>query len=218
MALTTTTTFDPMCVVAAHEAGHAFSMMMAHLALGYDYASFRRVFIRRDFSSPYIDRNGRQVDDCAGMCEGPDLYAASANLGIIYQQPESGAMPATLARMEWAILTSLAGPFAEAAARGVRSKASMRWKALFDCGSIHDYRTAGAVLQDYKKASGRHRGLPYFEDQTRDLVLEGWPAIEALAQALLTRETLDHDDAYAIVEPFLEPPCDVSFATPAGWF
>jgi hypothetical protein len=218
MALTTTTTFDPMCFVAAHEAGHAFSMMMAHLALGCDYASFHRVLIRRDFSSPYIDRKGRQVDDCAGMCEGPDLYAASANLGIIYQEPESGVMPATLARMEWAILTSLAGPFAEAAARGVRSKASMRWKALFDCGSIHDYRAAGAVLQDYKKASGRRRGLPYFEDQTRDLVLKSWPAIEALAQALLARETLDHDDAYAIVEPFLEPSIDADSGLPASRF
>jgi hypothetical protein len=123
-----------------------------------------------------------------------------------------------LAKMEWSILTSLAGPFAEAAARGVRSKANLRWKALFDCGGMYDYKAAGAILQDYKKASGRRRGLPYFEDQRRDLVLKRWPVIEALAQALLARETLDHDDADAIVERFLEPPCGVSFATPAGRF
>jgi hypothetical protein len=35
------------------------------------------------------------------------------------------------------------------------------------------------------------RGLPYFEDQTRDLILKSLPAIEALARALLARETVN---------------------------
>jgi hypothetical protein len=207
MALTTTTTFDPMCFVAAHEAGHAFLMMKAHLALGRDYASFHRVFIRRDFSFPYIDRKGRQIDDCAGMCEGPDLYAASANLGIAYQQPEPKAKSATLARMHWAIITSLAGPFAEAAARGARSKANMRLTARF-CGGEADFEFAEAVLQDHEKTSKPRRSMLHFEDHTRDLVLEGRPAIDALAKALLIYETLDHDDAYEVVAPFLELPLD----------
>jgi hypothetical protein len=215
MIQTTLANVDPMYLVAVHEAGHAATLILAHRALARYQPSFLRVVIRRECSSPYIDYKNREVDDCFGLCEGPDLYTPGNDVIASYQEPLKSEM---LAKMEWSILTSLAGPFAEAAARGVRSKANMRWKALFDCGGMYDYRAAGAVLQDYKKASGRRRGLPYFEDQTRDLVLKSWPAIEALAQALLARETLDHDDAYAIVEPFLQPPCDVSFATPAGRF
>lgn len=216
MVHTTPTTADPMRFVAAHEAGHALAYIRANLALERNYASFRRVFIRRDFSSPYVDSKNREFD-CAGMCDGSDLYTASANLGIVYQEPEPGAKSATLARMEWAIVISLAGPFAEAAARGARSKANMRLKARF-CGGEADFEFAAAVLQDYEKTSKPPRSMLHFEDRTRDLVLKSWPAIDALAKALLANETLDHDSAYAIVEPFLESHRDADYVPPTSRF
>ena len=219
MVLTMPTTDDPMRFVAAHEAGHAFTLILAHRALERDYASFHRVFIRRDFSSPYIDGKNREVDDCSGMCEGPDLYVPRIGLMVFYQELE--AQPELrlemLAKMEWAILTSLAGPFAEAAARGVHSKARMHLKARF-CGGEADFEAAKAVLLDYERASKRRRSMLDFEERTRELVLKSRPAIDALAQALLVKETLDHDDAYAVVEPFLEPSLDANSGPPTSRF
>lgn len=219
MDLTTPTNVDPMYFVAVHEAGHAVAYILAHRALDRDYSSFHRVFIRRDFSSPYIDDKNRVVDDCSGMCEAPDLYAPGIGLMVFYQEPEArpGLKLEMLAKMEWAILTSLAGPFAEVAARGVHSKANMRLTARF-CGGEADFEVAEAVLVDYKKTSGRRRCIQHFEDRTRDLVLKSRPAIIALAKALLVRETLDYDDAYAVVEPFLEVPHDANCLPPAGRF
>jgi hypothetical protein len=80
----------------------------------------------------------------------------------------------------------------------------MRLVVLFYCGAEVDYRDAEAVVDHYRKASKRRLGIPHFEDRTRDLVMKTWPAIDALASSLLVKETLDHDDAYAIVAPFLE--------------
>ena len=198
------TSVDPMYFVASHESGHAVAYILAHRALERDYPSFKRVFIRRDCSSSYIDHRNREVD-CSGMCEAPDLYTAGIELGRFYLEPKPrpGWQNEVLVKMEWAILTSLAGPFAESASRYVRSKAAMRITALLACGSSDDYGNAEAVLLDYKKASKRRRSIPYFEDRTRDLVLKSWSAIDALAKTLLVEETLNHDDAYAIVEPFL---------------
>jgi hypothetical protein len=53
-----------------------------------------------------------------------------------------------------------------------------------------------------------------FEDRTRDLILKNWLAIDALAKALLIYETLDHDDAYEVVAPFLEPSLDAKSGPP----
>lgn len=200
---------DPMYFVAAHEAGHAVAYITAHRALERDYPSFRRVFIRRDFSSPYIDGRNREVD-CIGMCEAPDLYNVSIGLGLFYQEPEPwpGWKNQILTRMEWAILTSLAGPFAESASRDARSRGGMRHAARWLCGSEDDYRSAEAVLLDFTKVSKLRRRISHFEDRTRDLVLNSWPAIDALAKILLVKESLNYDSAYAVVEPHLEAPRD----------
>jgi hypothetical protein len=82
----------------------------------------------------------------------------------------------------------------------------MHLAAQLFCGSDVDYRDAEAVLDDYKKLSKRGHGIRHFENRTRDLVLKSWPAIDALAKNFLVKETLDHADAYAVVEPFLEAP------------
>ena len=202
-------TVDPMYFVSAHEAGHAVAYIMAHRALERDYPSFRRVFIRREFSSPYIDDRNRKVD-CIGMCEAPDLYNVNIGLGLFYQEPEPcpGWQNQMLRKMEWTILTSLAGPFAESASRDARSGAVMRHTARRLCGGEDDYSCAAAVLLDLTKASKQRHRISHFEDRTRDLVLNSWAAIDALAKTLLINESLDYDSAYAVVEPLLEAPLD----------
>jgi hypothetical protein len=99
-----------------------------------------------------------------------------------------------------AIRIRLAGPFAEAASRDVRTQADMRWHALFHCGSDRDFAFAEAILADYRIARGRNSyRLTRFENQTRTLVLENWRPIEALAMLLLKSEVLDYKTAYQVV-------------------
>jgi hypothetical protein len=186
-----------MRFTAIHEAGHAVAHIRAEEALGLDYPSFHRAFIRRDFSMPYIDDRLRERE-CVGMVEGPDLYHVSIGLKTFSDMPEW--RETILAKMEWAIRLALAGPFAEAASHGVRSKAEMQWYALFNCGASDDYDRAEAVLDDYRIAKGRKNySLARFADQTRTLVLENCRAIEAVALALLDFEDLDYDAVRHIV-------------------
>ena len=186
--------------VAAHEAGHAVAYIRCYETLERDWPSFHRVFIRRDFSTPYVDDRGREID-CAGLCEAPDVYCCAGGIGLSFFE---GAPPEIrkiiLANMEWAVRISLAGPFAEAASRDVRTQADMPWHALFYCGSDEDFSHAEAVLADYRKARGRNSyRLTRFQNQARTLVLENWRPIEALAILLLKSEVLDYETAYQVV-------------------
>jgi hypothetical protein len=67
--------------VAAHEAGHAVAYIRCYEALGRHWPSFDRVFIRRDFSTPYVNDRGHEID-CAGMCEAADLYCFAGGIGL----------------------------------------------------------------------------------------------------------------------------------------
>ena len=186
--------------VAAHEAGHAVAYIRCHQALGRHWQSFDRVLIRRDFSTPYVDDRGREIE-CAGLCEAPDVYCYAGGIGLsVFEQATPDLRKTILAEMEWAIRINLAGPFATAASQDVRTNASMRWHALLYCGSLGDYRSAEAVLADYRVAKGRNSyQLTRFENQARTLVLENWRPIEALALLLLKSEVLDHEIAYQVV-------------------
>src|ERR1700745_1704930 len=105
------------------KAGHAIAYILAYRALGRSYRSFDRGLIRRNFSSLYIDRRNREID-CSGICEGPAIYHPGIGLLTfdLEPEPQPGWKDMILATMKWSILVSLAGPFAEAAYRDVRSK------------------------------------------------------------------------------------------------
>jgi hypothetical protein len=107
--------------------------------------------------------------------------------------------------MEWSMIISIAGPFAEAKAGGARSRRDKHWNALFGCGAKEDYRQAQAVLEDYKQASKRRYGLRHFEDRAWDLVVLQQPAINALASSLSSQLSVDYDEAQEIVVPLLKP-------------
>jgi hypothetical protein len=192
----TATTNDPMYFVAAHEAGHAVASMLAHRDLGRSSAPFRRILIRRDFSSPYTDRKGREIN-CSGLCEGIALHSAGPNPGIPYFE--------ILAEMKWEMIVSFAGPFAEAFSKNFRSRRDKHWNVLLSCGARKDYATAEAVLADYKKVSRRRYGLLHFEELAWDLVIANQPAISALSSKLLKHETLDYKEAHRIAAPLLNP-------------
>jgi hypothetical protein len=206
VVFTTPTSVDPMYFVAAHEAGHAVACILAHRDLERDYPSFDRVFIRRNYSSPYIDRKGREHKVC-GMCEGHALYTASIGLRVfnIEPEPRPGWKREILGTMEWSMIFSFAGPFAEALSRNSRSRSDKRWVALFSCGASQDYRQAEAVLANYKRASKRRYGIRHFEDRAWELVVANQPTISALTSKLLQHETLEYEEVQKIVTPLLGP-------------
>jgi hypothetical protein len=200
----TPTSVDPMYFVSVHEAGHAVANILAHCTLGRNYPSFNRVFIRRNFSSPYIDRRGREID-CSGLCEGPNLYTPGIGLGMFNLEPRAGWKKEILSTMEWSMIISFAGPFAEAFSRNCRSRRDKRWAALFSCGASEDYAQAESVLADYKKASKRRYGIRHFEDRAWELVVANQPAISGLASKLLQHKTLEYEEAHKIAAPLLGP-------------
>lgn len=166
--------------------------------------SFDRVLVRRDARRPYVNRKGVRID-CLGICEANDIYIAAAGIGLSIFQHVPELRGEIVRRMEWEIFSRLAGPFAEAAYRGCRSKRGMRYVALFECGSQYDYQDAEATLADYRTvtAAPRHYGIGRFEDVARELVLAEWRAIDALARELLKFDMLEYGDAHAIVAPLL---------------
>jgi hypothetical protein len=105
------TPVDPMYFVAAHEAGHAVAYILAHRALGRNYPSFKRIFIRRDFQLPYFDHKNREIN-CSGLCEGvSEIYTPAEGLALFNAETQPGWKSEILTKMEWAIFVSLAGPF-----------------------------------------------------------------------------------------------------------
>ena len=200
------TSVDPLYSVAAHEAGHAVAYILAHRALGRSYPSFHRVLIRRNSSSPHIDLKNRKVN-CLGLCEAPDIYTCGIGRAIFEREPELrlGLKVEILSAMEWSMIISFAGPFAEAIYRNHLSRRDKRWAALFSCGASEDYAQGEAVLADYKQASKRRYGIRHFEDRAWELVVANQPTICALASKLLQHETLECKEAHKIAAPLLGP-------------
>jgi hypothetical protein len=208
-------TKDDLRLVAAHEAGHAVAYIEAFKDMGLDWSAFDRVLIRPDISKPHVDQKGRKVQ-CVGMVEASNIYCLvtgrlrwenalqlelqSENMLQLRPELKNWKLrPELKKQMEWEIIVSLAGPFAEAAARGDRTKTNMRYTALLFCGAGLDYHRAENVLKDYKWATKGRVGLRRFEDRARELVLTEWPAIEALSAALLKSNILTYEQVLPII-------------------
>jgi hypothetical protein len=138
-----------------------------------------------------------------------DLIFIPLGIGLMIFNHEPEILPGfkaeCLSKMEWSMIISFAGPFAEAFSRKHRSRNDKRPVALLSCGAIGDYNDAEAVLADYKEASKRRYGIRHFEDLAWDLVVANQPAISALASELFQRETLEYNDAYKIAAKLLVP-------------
>jgi threonine/homoserine efflux transporter RhtA len=122
---------------------------------------------------------------------------------MFVQQGRHELAALTLTKMQWDIVINLAGPMAEAAILDDRTKSNMLWTALLYCGAKADLERAETVLAHYRAATKRQYGLTRFGHRTRELVLSAWPAIEALAHALLKFEVIKYDQAAAIALPLL---------------
>jgi hypothetical protein len=93
----------------------------------------------------------------------------------------------------------LAGPIAEAVARGERRKKYAGTFALFYFGSSEDFSHAGKVIDDLCALTKRRQALRRFEQRALAVVLAHWPAVSMLAAALIEAGRLDGDQVEQIV-------------------
>jgi hypothetical protein len=178
---------------ARHEAGHAVASIVMSREVGRSWPAFGRVFIRPGATGPYVDRSGREID-CVGLVEGPDFWTPGLSSAASLRNNRTDFKAEVQVSMTLEIVYSLAGPFAQARPLGRGSKASARWDALLSGGCNQDYKRAEAVIADMRAMT---------ESQTCDLVKRYWLAIDALAERLLQRHSLDYDAAAAIVVPLM---------------
>lgn len=188
-------------ITARHEAGHAVAAIVKFREAGWHWGPFDRVLIRPGATKPYIDDRGRFID-CLGLVEGPSHW----NPGLWPADYLRNADPSSKAQwhalMSIEVVSRLGGPVAQARAHGYNSKTSARWNAIFTGGCGDDYTRAEAIIHDMR-AMTRCGSLKKFEGETYDLVKRYWPAIDALGEELLRRHVMKYDDAFAVVEPFV---------------
>jgi hypothetical protein len=202
--------------LAAHEAGHAVVSVVSTRALDECITSaFHRVQIRRDRRKPILTERGPRRD-IGGICEGPNLWNpgfVQICLGLEPNTPLSATLleatpwplPYVCACIEWQIRRDLAGGMAEIVSAGERRKTELEyaWLHVHALGMEADYQSAERCLEDLRQLKRRRYGLRRFEMETANLVLRAWPAIEALARALVEAGTLEFKAAYDIVAPHL---------------
>jgi hypothetical protein len=185
---------------ARHEAGHAVAAIVMFQGLGRNHPSFDRVLIRPGAAGPHVNRRGIPID-CVGLVERVNSWTPRVMPLDSLRTLDPEVKSKFLTNMKIEIVVSLAGPFAQARSMGGKSRRSARWDALFG-GCIPDYETAKAVIREMRAMAGRG-SLRAFEGQTHDLVKSAWPAIEALADRLLEKHEIAHDEALAIASPLL---------------
>lgn len=173
-----------LAAIAYHEAGHAVAYVLAyrnvHLPPLNPPPSVKHVSIVRQEDGKF-----------GGLCFGSNVYRPeyAANLP---QWPWQHAM-------EWQIMMNMAGGVAEAIHRGERRQRHVMWFALFDCGTESDLENAEKVLADLRELTGSRYDLQRFVVQTLKLLLEHWPAVDALALRLIEARRVEGDELLRIV-------------------
>ena len=140
--------------VAFHEAGHALASVLAFRAIGSG---------RRAIKYVEISEGEMPAGQWSGSCHGPDIYSPA--------WPVARIAPQNRRKMEWQIVIDLAGPIAEAVARGERRKKYAGTFALFYCGSSEDFSHAGKVIADLCALTKRRQALRRFEQRALAVVL-----------------------------------------------
>lgn len=178
---------------AVHEAGHAVASWHVQQLLRRHWCQFDRVFIRTSdevAASPYVDPRGRAVQ-CDGMLEGPSYYTP----GVF--NPLSGP-PDLLSlhrqNMEAEVMTSLAGPIAEARFL----KCSL--VEVYLVGGGEDYDMVKRCLADFEREVNVSEAFGKLEQRSRTIVRHRWSAVLALADELLVRRSLTGPEAVAVIE------------------
>src|SRR3981081_1958795 len=169
--------------VAFHEAGPGLASVLAVRAIGSG---------RRAIKYVEISEGEMPAGQWSGSCHGPDIYSPA--------WPVARIAPQKTCKMELQIVIDLAGPIAEAVARGERRKKYAGTFALFYCGSSEDFSHAGKVIDDLCALTKRRQALRRFEQRALAVVLAHWPAGSMLAAALVAGGRLA-EETWRMVAP-----------------
>ena len=179
--------------VAVHEAGHAVASWYVQQMLGRDWCQFERVFIRTPeevFTGPYVDQRGRQIQ-CVGLMEGLSRY----NPGIFDPLSAPPDIRSLIRQnMEADVITSLAGPIAEARIR----KCSLA--AAYLIGGKDDYDFAKRCVADFEGEADTSRAIEKLQERAKTIVRQRWGSVLALADRLLANRSLTGPEALAVIE------------------
>ncbi len=181
---------------ALHEAGHAVASWQVQRLLGRDWCHFERVFIRTSeevAAGPYVDQRGRPIQ-CVGLLEGPSRYnpgifnplSAPPDIRLLHRQ-----------NMEAEVITSLAGPIAEARIR----KCSLAVTYLV---GEADYDVAKRCVADFESDADVSEAIEKLQERATTTVRQRWRSVLALADKLLTHRSLTGPEAVAVIEAAVE--------------
>jgi hypothetical protein len=182
--------------VAVHEAGHAVASWHVQQMLGRDRCQFERVFIRTPeevSAGPYIDQRGRPIQ-CIGLMEGPSRY----NPGVfnpISAPPDIRSLHRQ--NMEAEVITSLAGPIAEARIR----KCSLA--AAYLVGGKDDYDMAKRCVADFEGEADMSEAFGKLQERAGTIVRQRWSSVLALADKLRVHRSVTGPEAVTVIEAAL---------------
>ena len=103
--------------------------------------------------------------------------------------------------MEMESVFTASGPYAEIVGRDSNvsfKTAQQRFKRIQGGGG--DRRQLTILLGCHRNATGRDAALDIHR-RTYELVRANWIAIDALAQAIIERQTMTYEEAFAVVQP-----------------
>jgi hypothetical protein len=142
------------------------------------------------------------TQDVIGVCEQPALWTALPRGAKYFRRLPLETQERSQILMEWQIVRDLAGGVAETAYQGHRARARFRFPLLLDSMRL-DYDSAFATLNEYCQLRRRRYGINGFFDRTRDIVFAAWPAVAALADALIHARSIEFEEGHKIIAPLL---------------
>ena len=159
---------------AYHESGHAVAVV-----LGFRGAAWL------PFAPPPSPVRFVELTDsaagCSGSCTAANIFSTRWSVRRVGQRYRD--------LMERQVAIHLAGGIAESIHRGVRGKEEILQFATRHCGTDEDLRLAAPVLADLRRVAGD--GEQRLAERALASLLTHWPAVEALAQALIADRRIE---------------------------
>ena len=174
-----------LAATAHHEAGHAVATVIAFRSAAW-----------LPNGPPPLPVKSVEVTEVkpgrwGGQCWGPDIYST--------QWPDQRINEPFRELMEWRIVISLAGPIAETIHRGQHAKDLLMF-AYDCCGADGDIRQINEVRRDLHKLTGQRHRIDDFGERTLALVRANFPAVEALASALIEHKRVEGERIEQIID------------------
>ena len=171
-------------LVSFHEAGHAVGISVA----------FRDAAWLPYPPPPVRVRSVEVVESTPGQwtgnCVGTNIYSTA--------WPESRIAPRYRLLMEAQVSIHLAGGIAEAIHRGERRRREVLAFAKLYCHADADLTLAAGVVADLRRL--RRYDEQRLVDRTLAVLLAHWPAVEALASALIENRRIEGDHVEQIID------------------